>query len=289
MKPIKSIAIFTNPDRDVDFTYTKKIINIAKNLGISVFSDVKYEEKLRYEDVSFFSDENISSDIADMIIVLGGDGSMLDACEKTAHSEVPVLGINLGNLGFLTTLEKHEISELEEIFSGKYQIEERMMLDLTIEDENSTRTINILNDVVITSSVCAKIAAIELKCDNSVAIKCLSDGIIIATPTGSTAYSLSAGGPIIDPSAHAICVTPICPHSLTSRPIVFNCSVTLCVSGRTQDTGKTGLLITPDGKNGILVSEKAKIYVQKSPLKTNLVKTVKNRFFEVLSTKMYNK
>ncbi|MGN1095321.1 MAG: NAD(+)/NADH kinase [Eubacteriales bacterium] len=288
MEPIKKIVVFTNPDRDTGLEYTKNIVSSAKKLGISVYVDKKFENSFPEESVFFYTCERELPQ-ADIVIALGGDGSMLDACEKSAKYGIPVLGINLGNLGFLTSLEKDGLSKLPEIFSGKYEIEERMMLALKIEDGENTYSCNVLNDVVVSSSVCSKISSLKLTCDDSVALRCLSDGIIIATPTGSTAYSLSAGGPIIDPSANVICVTPICPHSLTSRPLVFSSDVRLSVSGKTQDVNKKGLLVTPDGKKGYLVSENAKITVTSSPLKTKLVKIHENRFFEILSTKMYKK
>jgi len=214
---------------------------------------------------------------------------MLDACEKAAPAGLPVLGINLGNLGFLTTMEKNEVSKLADVFENGFDIEEHMMLSLCLKDGDEEKQISVLNEVTISSSVCAKIAALELKCDDSVALSCYADGVIIATPTGSTAYSLSAGGPMLDPALEAICVTPVCPHSLTTRPLVFAPTARLTARGRTNCAGNTGILVTPDGKEGLLVSENAEIIVTKSPLKTKLAKVNKNRFFDILSNKMYHK
>ena len=289
MNKIKKIIIFSNPERDQNFEYAKNIASLAKDFGIEVYTDKKFENEFDGFEVKFIEESDIASICADIAISLGGDGSMLDACEKTAASDCPVLGINLGNLGFLTALEKSEFSKLSDIFLGSYEIEERMMLAAQIEDGEFSKTLHVLNEIIISSTVCAKITEIELKCDKSVAVRCSSDGIIIASPTGSTAYSLSAGGPIIDPNMEAICVTPICPHSLTARPIVFNPSVTLSVCGMTKDKSNSGILVTPDGKEGIPVSRNAKITVTRSPLKTKLVKVNQNRFFDILSTKMYKK
>lgn len=289
MNKIKKIIIFSNPERDQNFEYAKNIASLAKDFGIEVYTDKRFENEFDGFEVKFIEESDIASIGADIAISLGGDGSMLDACEKTAASDCPVLGINLGNLGFLTALEKSEFSKLSDIFLGSYEIEERMMLAAQIEDGEFSKTLHVLNEIIISSTVCAKITEIELKCDKSVAVRCSSDGIIIASPTGSTAYSLSAGGPIIDPNMEAICVTPICPHSLTARPIVFNPSVTLSVCGMTKDKSNSGILVTPDGKEGIPVSRNAKITVTRSPLKTKLVKVNQNRFFDILSTKMYKK
>ena len=289
MNKIKKIIIFSNPECDYNFEYAKKIADLAKKSDIKVYVDEKYRKELEGFEIDFIEEKDIISLNADIAISLGGDGSMLDVSEKTATSACPVLGINLGNLGFLTALEKSEFSKLSDIFLGNYEIEERMMLCAKIEDGDFTKTLHVLNEIIISSAVCAIITEIELKCDNSVAVRCSSDGIIIASPTGSTAYSLSAGGPIIDPNMEAICVTPICPHSLTARPLVFNSDATLSVCGRTKDHKNNGMLVTPDGKDGIPVSQNAKISVTRSPLKTKLVKVNQNRFFDILSTKMYKK
>ncbi len=289
MTPVKNIAVITNPDRDSSLTFTKKIIEKARRRNINIYADKKFEAALSPLCVSFFENDTVPPATVDMILVLGGDGSMLEAATKNADCGAPLLGINLGNLGFLTSLEKDSVDMLEKIFEGDYEIDERMMLSLSVSDGDIKKEYNILNDVVIKAAVCAKIAEIELFCDDSIALRCLSDGIIIATPTGSTAYSLSAGGPIVDPSANVICVTPICPHSLTSRPIVFDSSVDLRVSGKTKDREHTGIIVAPDGKEGLMLSQNAVISIKRSQHKTKLIKTGTNRFFEVIGTKMYKK
>ena len=287
-----SIIILTNPERDTDLSYTERIAVSAMAAGIDVYTDEKFKGRLT-ADVIYLPEAELLEKRAGAIIVLGGDGSMLDACEKAAPSGIPVLGINLGNLGFLTTMDKTEVDKLPQIllegFEHGFDVESRMMLTLNIKDADTDKTFHVLNEVTITSSVCAKIAIVELKCDNSVALSCHADGVIIATPTGSTAYSLSAGGPILDPALEAICVTPICPHSLTTRPLVFSADSTLTASGKTNCPSNTGILVTPDGKEGILVSRDAQITITKSHLTTKLVKVNKNRFFDILSNKMYHK
>ncbi|MBQ9745932.1 MAG: NAD(+)/NADH kinase [Clostridia bacterium] len=289
MNKIKNIIILPNPERDIQLCCTKQIAATALACGVQVYAEEKFRRELQNPKVCYLSEEKLFEADADAAIVLGGDGSMLDACEKAAPSGLPVLGINLGNLGFLTTMEKCEIDKLREVFENGFEIQECMMLSLSIKDGGTERRFSVLNDVAINSSVCSKIAIIELKCDDSVALSCHADGVVIATPTGSTAYSLSAGGPILDPSLEAICVTPISPHSLTTRPLVFSASAKLTAGGKTNCAGNTGLLVTPDGKEGVLVSESAQITITKSPLKTKLAKVNANRFFDILSNKMYHK
>lgn len=289
MSKIKNIIILPNPERDTRLHYTKKIAALALAAGVNVYTDEKFAQNLQNEKITFLTQEKLFETEADTAIVLGGDGSMLDACEKAAPAGIPVLGVNLGNLGFLTTIEKNEVDKLSEVFENGFETEERMMLRVAVKDGGKETQFTVLNEVTVTSSVCSKIATIELKCGDSVALSCLADGVIIATPTGSTAYSLSAGGPMIDPSLEAICVTPVCPHSLTTRPLVFAPTATLTARGKTNCQGNSGILVTPDGKEGLLVSEKAEITITMSPLKTKLAKVNKHRFFDILSNKMYRK
>ncbi len=287
MNKIQNILLFPNPERDVDLSYTKSIIEIAGAHGVGVFMHERFSAKLASFAVNFLPEEKLVATRADIVIVLGGDGTILDACDRIAGTGIPIFGINLGNLGFLTTIEKTEISLLPSVFENGFETEEHMMLNLNIIDGETSKDISVLNEVALTSSVCSKITEMELKCDDSVALNCHSDGIIIATPTGSTAYSLSAGGPILDPALEAICVTPICPHSLMTRPLVFSAGACLTAHGKTNHPTSTGILVTPDGRDGILVSESAVITVTKSPFKTKFVKIKQNRFFDILSTKMY--
>lgn len=289
MSKIKNIIILPNPERDTLLHYTKNIADIALSSGVNVYADEKFAQKLQNKNITFLPQEKLFETEADTAIVLGGDGSMLDACEKAAPAGIPVLGVNLGNLGFLTTIEKNEIDKLSEVFKNGFETEERMMLNVCVKDGSVETCFTVLNEVTITSSVCSKIASLELKCGESVALSCLADGVIIATPTGSTAYSLSAGGPMIDPSLEIICVTPVCPHSLTTRPLVFAPSATLTARGKTNCQNNSGILVTPDGKEGLLVSEKAEITITMSPLKTKLATVNKHRFFDILSNKMYRK
>lgn len=289
MGKIKNIILLPNPERDILLCYTKKIIDMALSANVHVYMDEKLHQEISNKALTYLAEEKLFEADADLAIVLGGDGSMLDACRKAAPAGLPVLGINLGNLGFLTTMEKNEVEKLSDVFENGFDTDERMMLSLTISDGGEEKHFSVLNEVTITSSVCAKIAIVELKCDSSVALSCHADGVIIATPTGSTAYSLSAGGPMIDPALEAICVTPICPHSLTTRPLVFAPTAHLTASGKTNCLGNTGILVTPDGKEGVLVSENAQITITKSPLKTKLAKVNKHRFFDILSNKMYHK
>lgn len=168
---------------------------------------------------AIYLEEETAYDKADIILVLGGDGTMLSVAEKASKRNIPVIGINLGRLGFLADIERDELENgLNKLFAGKYVIEERMMLEAVLAGGEKTTAIN---DVVITrANSFLKILELDVYFDDEYVDDFKADGIIIATPTGSTAYSLSAGGPIVDPSLDMMIVTPICPHKMYSRTLI---------------------------------------------------------------------
>lgn len=287
---IKSVAVFPNPDRDPDFSFTKETVRILNNAGIKVNADRRYHYSIgeRPGSIEYFTYIEDMLNASDFIVVLGGDGTILEICERASLHELPIVGINLGHLGFLATLEKDALEDLAKLSTDEYQIDERMMMEIQIRDGSITRELCALNDIVVSSSVSSRIADFRLCCDGNTAIELKADGVIIATPTGSTAYSLSAGGPVIDTSTETFCVTPICPHSFSSRPIVFSGNSSLTIQGSTQ-AKESDICVCADGKEIFKVSENAVIEVIKSDLKTRLVRIGSNRFYDILSTKMFGK
>ncbi len=160
---------------------------------------------------------------AELVIVIGGDGSMLECARRTARTGAAVLGINMGRIGYMSELEQGELALLDKVFRGEYYIDKRSMLDVKIigEQGNTRFKGTALNEAVIANGVAARIIDIELYDGEEQVCTYRADGLVVATPTGSTAYSLSAGGPIVDPRLSCICVTPVCPHSLLARPMIF--------------------------------------------------------------------
>lgn len=160
---------------------------------------------------------------AELAIVIGGDGSMLECTRLAAPAGIPVLGINMGRVGYMTELEMDELALLDKVFSGDYAIDERAMLSVVIKSEsgNIKFRAHALNEAVIANGAAARMVDIELYDGEELVTQYRADGLVIATPTGSTAYSLSAGGPIVDPKLSCLCVTPVCPHSLAARPLIF--------------------------------------------------------------------
>lgn len=226
------------------------------------------------------------SGASDMIISVGGDGSMLNAAHEAMEYATPILGINTGNVGYMTELGANELHLLENVFKGEFTIDMRMMLSAEIVHNGEVihRAKPSLNDIVITKAAASVVAPIEIYCGDEEAGRYDADGVIFSTPTGSTAYSLSAGGPLIDPSMDCICVTPICPHSVLARPAVYASeSVFVCRAG---DWRRGKLDFIADGGEAVSIPDGAKVIVHKSDHKTRFIRVKDKSFNGVFRTKM---
>jgi NAD+ kinase len=219
------------------------------------------------------------------LVVLGGDGTLLSAARLAAERKVPILAVNLGGLGFLTTVPQDEIySILEELFSGHHRVSERVMLEAEIVREGTVIRRQIaLNDAVLNKAALARIMDLELRVDGEYVTTYKSDGLIISTPTGSTAYSLAAGGPIVYPTVEAFVVSPICPHTLTNRPIVIPDSATIEIDFK---AGDDAVFLTLDGQIGIELVRGDQIRVRKAPNKLLLVRAAKKTYYQILRSKL---
>src|SRR5687767_3326431 len=222
---------------------------------------------------------------ADMIVVLGGDGTMIATARMVADNDVLVLGINYGGLGYLTDFRIEEMySALESIIDGDFEVDQRMMLDVEHRrDEKITGSGRVLNDVVINKAALARIIEIEVRLNNLFVNAFRSDGLIVATPTGSTAYNLSAGGPIVYPSMNAVVLTPICPFTLTNRPIVVPDRAEIELK---LIDGHEGVVLTLDGQTGFGMNGGDTICIRKSETTLNLLQPPNRNYFDVLRNKL---
>ena len=222
---------------------------------------------------------------ADLLIVLGGDGTLLSAARLAAARKVPILPVNLGGLGFLTTVSQDEIyGILEEIFSNKHRVSERVMLEADVLRAGAlVRRQIALNDAVLNKAALARIMDLELRVNDEYVTTYKADGLILCTPTGSTAYSLAAGGPIIYPSVEAFVVTPICPHTLTNRPLVIPDSAIVEIAFK---AGEGSVFLTLDGQVGIELVPGDHVKVRKAPDKLYLVRPAKKTYYEILRSKL---
>jgi NAD+ kinase len=221
----------------------------------------------------------------DMVVVLGGDGTLLAAARTLQKKRIPLLGVNLGGLGFLTEITLDELYPmLEQILRGDYKTDERMLLDVRVwRKEQEIDQFTVLNDVVINKGALARIIELETSIDNAYLTTFRSDGLIISTPTGSTGYSLSAGGPIVYPSLQSIIITPICPHNLTNRPIIVPKEVSITVTLR---SGDAEVFLTLDGQVGFKMKLQDRMVVKKGKGFIRLIKSPSRGYFEVLRTKL---
>jgi NAD+ kinase len=218
---------------------------------------------------------------AELLIVLGGDGTLLAAGRVAAPRGIPILPINMGSLGFLTSFTVAELfPALEETLAGRFQVSERVMLHVELEREGKViEEQNVLNEAVINKGTLARMIELELGIDGGFVCRYRADGLIVATPTGSTAYSLSAGGPIVHPAVESFIITPICPHTLSDRPVVVQDS---SVIEMTLGVNTESVFLTLDGQKGIVMQAEDKVHVTRAKEKLKLIQPPKKSYFEIL-------
>lgn len=223
--------------------------------------------------------------LVDLIIVLGGDGTLLSVARLIGDNEVPILGVNLGSLGFLTevTLEELYLS-LEQVFCQEFSVTQRLLLKAYVSrEEEHIAEYSALNDVVITKSALARIVDLQICINGQDVTTCKADGLIIGTPTGSTAYNLAAGGPIVHPSMQALIMTPICPHTLTNRPVVLPDDSVIRVTLKSENED---VFLTLDGQVGFALRYQDTVQVEKAQHMIRLIQPPKRSYFEILRTKL---
>ncbi len=282
---MKKIGIITNVERDMDFTYTRLLADsIIRHGGSAILTDDLAGKSGIGEPCG---DEKDMIANSEMVVCLGGDGTFLKAARSIYRKELPILGINLGNLGFLTEVDRDNIDlAIEQLFTGNYEIENRMMLETVIYRKEKKPLHDIaLNDVVIGRGAVSRIMGIKTYINDVFVDTFPGDGLIISSPTGSTAYSLSSGGPIVEPDTKLILITPICPHILYSRSFVAkHDSVVRAV---VEENYQLGAMVTSDGQKGHSIGGGDVIEVKKSPYYTKFVKITPRNFFNILRTKIY--
>ncbi len=259
----------------------KELLPWFRQRGYETFIDIETASILNIEG---FARSQIPS-LSDLIIVLGGDGTLISTCRLVADKEVPILGVNIGGLGFLTEVPIDKLYEmLEIVLTGNCPIEERLMFKSQVLRHGALiAEYNVLNEVVVNKAALARIIDLETYVNQSYVTTFRADGLIISTPTGSTAYSLSAGGPILYPTLDNIVLTPICPHTLTNRPIVLDGNSVIEVILRSPTER---VYLTLDGQVGFSVMQNDTVVVVKSPFKTRLLIPCDRDYFEILRQKL---
>ncbi len=223
---------------------------------------------------------------ADYLVVLGGDGSIIQVARATMEIGVPIVGINFGNIGYMAALGGDELDGLREILNGKHTVQRRMMLDVdVIREDKTVRSLSrALNEAVISNGPIPHLVEFDLYCDGNLCQHIRADGIIVATPTGSSAYSMSAGGPIVDPSLSCLCATPICPHHLNSRPVIFGGDSVLEI--KNARCRNNDIYLSVDGKEVFEIGSGDVVRIAKSKYTALIVSQKNNSFIEVLNSKL---
>ena len=279
-------CVITNRDKDEDLETTTMIIDyMKKNQKKCILLDVQNSDFSK----NYFTDAEVIPKDIECAIVLGGDGTIIQAADDLAGKGIPILGINLGTLGFLAEIEKHSIYyALDCLYKNQYNIESRMMLQGSIyRNSDEIYTGFALNDIVITRSGFSRIISVSIYVNDELVDRYRGDGVIISTPTGSTGYSLSSGGPVVKPAAQVMIITPISPHSLNARSIVVSSEDKIKVKiDKSKKTQEEEAIATFDGRMAILLQTEDIINISKAVEETKLIKINHKSFFEILRTKI---
>ena len=283
---MKNVILTPNPYRDKNFQTVREAMQILRSAGVQIRVCLPFEVDRSFElpkDIRFSRLERELPN-AEMVVCFGGDGTILHMAKAATRKNVPILGVNIGTMGFMAELESTELDKLTQVVSGNYSVDSRAMLDVSIQRDRDIVFHDIcLNDVVVTKGTIARIVHLAVKCDGVQAMECGGDGVVIATPTGSTAYSYSAGGPIVEPEARNIIITPICAHDMGSRSIVA--SDKRVVTVEMVQNPRRNAFVSVDGGKAIRLNMGDVVTVRRSHLETKLVRLKDRSFYDVVNGK----
>ncbi len=279
---MKRIAVIPNPKRDPAYTHTKKLLSLLHGRAQVYMYDT---EQVHFDGVCHTDAATLTAG-AELAIVLGGDGSILSVAEPFSKTGVPILGINLGHLGFLASVEPENMAAaVEKLLEGDYRIEKRSMLHAELLRPGRTNaSFDALNDIVISRASFTKLLSLQVYTDDVLLDEFVADGVIVSTATGSTAYSLSAGGPILAPELSAMLMTPICAHNMHSRPVVMPFGHTLSLKIVRKDC--EGTFVSCDGKSICSLSENDSLRIEKSAYETQIIQMDSKSFYASLKDKL---
>jgi NAD+ kinase len=289
---MKKIAIVTNFNIYDKANAALKVTNYLLKFGCKILVSQYSKEKVlamkNYRGNIYFLPIEKLYDEADLVIALGGDGTILDCAKKMARRGKPILGINLGHLGYMAELEMDELAALDKIIEGDYRLDERAMINVEVFDKNGAMKYQscALNDAVISNGSVSKIINLELYAEDNLVTSYRADGLIVSTPTGSTAYAMSAGGSIADPKVKCMLVTPICPHSFIARQLIFSDDTQIKI--KNVSVREKSLMLTLDGKSNCELFKDDSVKFTKSNLTVKLVRLKDCSFYSILSQKMTN-
>ena len=281
---IRTVGIFSRPRRADLTNIVAPLLDWLAKRGYRALYDTETAEALSDGNNPGIERHRLAAE-ADLLVVLGGDGTLLAAAREAAPHGIPILPVNLGSLGFLTSFTLDELyPALEETLSGKAETSERVMLTAALRRGGQiVESKNVLNEAVINKGALARMIEVELFIDAEFVCRYRADGLIIATPTGSTAYSLSAGGPIVHPAVECLIVTPICPHTLTDRPLVI--ADTCCIEMRLRGYAES-VYLTLDGQKGIVMESEDRVSITRAQGRLKLIQPHRKSYYEILRSKL---
>lgn len=283
---MKRVIVTPNPYRDKNFATVRRAMDILRASGLDVRLCLPFEVDKSYElprDLRFSRlDRELPN--ADMVICFGGDGTILHMAKAATRNNLPILGVNIGTMGFMAELESTELDQLSRLSKGDYTLDKRMMLDVSVLQGDKVLFHDLcLNDAVVTKGAIARVVHLSVKCDGVQAMEFGGDGVIVATPTGSTAYSLSAGGPIVEPEANNILVTPICAHDVGSRCMVA--SEKRVITVELTRNARRNAYLSVDGGRALRLNLGDKTVIRKADLTTKLVRLQERSFYDLVNMK----
>ena len=278
----KSVGILTKPKLPEDKSTLHDVVTWLRARSIDVILDTTSASLLGEQ--GGYQKTQLASK-ADVLLVLGGDGTMLNAARLAEERSIPILGVNMGGLGFLTEVRLENLyPSLERVFANDFVLDERLMLRTHIHRHGETVAQGVvLNDVVISKGTLARMIELKIAIQGRFVTNLRGDGLIVSSPTGSTAYSLSAGGPIIDPAVQSLILTPICPHTLTHRPLIVPGNVEIEVTLTSKDDGA---MATLDGQVGVAITQGDTVVIQTSEHRTRLIRFPESNYYDVLREKL---
>ena len=283
---MKKVVLTPNPYRDSGFQTVRDAEKVLNEVGVECRICLPFEVDRGFalpRDMRFSRlDREIQG--ADAVICFGGDGTILHIAKFATRHGVPILGVNIGTMGFIAELEAGELHQLKRLANNDFAVDSRMMLDVTVARDRDIIFHDIcLNDVVITKNSVARIVNLNVSCDGIQAMDMAGDGVIVATPTGSTAYSLSAGGPIMEPETRSVLVTPICAHDMASRSMVVSDKRTVQIT--LTKNARRNAFLSVDGGRSIKLNMGDVATVKRSSMETKLIRLKDRSFYEIVNQK----
>ncbi len=278
------IAVIPNSDKQQAIEYAMEIIDFLSEYD-SLFSvPEEFSSKLVGDKITYYKTNRETTAHSDLTIAIGGDATIIRAAKHAAELHKPILGVNFGRVGFVANLEPSDISLLSRLFSGDYIIDERMMLEVTVKNGDREVTLDGLNDVTVSRGATSRMIELEVALNGEFTNSYRADGLIVSTPTGSTAYSLAAGGPVIEPHMKCLMLTPICPHSLFARSILIPDDYLAEI--KPAHGCDEEIFVTMDGTQSVRLEHGGYILVKKAAITANFIKLNNKNFYRIVSDKL---